>query len=70
MQALCRAAVVMAKIANDFRFLSSGPIGGIGEMVLPAVQVGSSAMPGKINPVVPELIIQSSQSGAAARPFG
>jgi aspartate ammonia-lyase len=60
MQALCRAAVVMAKIAHDFRFLSSGPIGGIGEMILPAVQVGSSAMPGKINPVVPELIIQLS----------
>ncbi len=58
MHALCRASLLMAKIAHDFRFLSSGPVGGIGELVLPAVQVGSSAMPGKINPVVPELIIQ------------
>ena len=60
MQALNRATLVMAKMARDFRFWSSGPVGGIGELVLPAVQVGSSAMPGKINPVVPELIIQIS----------
>lgn len=50
----------MAKIAADLRFLSSGPLGGIGEVELPAVQVGSSIMPGKMNPVMPELVMQVS----------
>jgi aspartate ammonia-lyase len=59
-QALTRLMTTTAKIAQDLRFLSSGPVGGIGEVVLPAVQAGSSAMPGKVNPVIPELIIQVS----------
>jgi len=59
-QALNRVLTTTAKVAQDFRFLSSGPKGGIGELTLPAVQVGSSAMPGKINPVIPELLIQMS----------
>ncbi|RKX24114.1 MAG: aspartate ammonia-lyase, partial [Candidatus Zixiibacteriota bacterium] len=46
------------KIANDIRFLSSGPRCGIGELVLPAVQPGSSIMPGKINPVMAESLMQ------------
>jgi aspartate ammonia-lyase len=53
-------ALTLAKIAGDLRFLASGPIGGIGEVTLPAVQVGSSIMPGKVNPVIPELVIQAS----------
>ena len=57
---LVRVSVVMAKIANDLRLLSSGPVGGIGEIELPAVQVGSSIMPGKLNPVIPELVMQVS----------
>ncbi len=51
-------AVNLNKIANDLRLLSSGPKGGIGEIELPQVQVGSSIMPGKINPVIPEAINQ------------
>jgi aspartate ammonia-lyase len=54
------AALTLGKIAADLRLLSSGPIGGIAEISLPAVQVGSSIMPGKINPVIPELVIQAS----------
>jgi len=46
------------KIASDLRFLSSGPKAGIGELKLPAVQVGSSIMPGKVNPVIPEMVTQ------------
>jgi aspartate ammonia-lyase len=42
------------------RLLSSGPIGGIGEVSIPAVQAGSSIMPGKVNPVIPELVLQAS----------
>ncbi|MGO0122835.1 aspartate ammonia-lyase [Desulfothermobacter acidiphilus] len=52
------AAVNLAKIASDLRFLSSGPRAGIGELRLPAVQVGSSIMPGKVNPVIPEMVTQ------------
>ncbi|RDV83026.1 aspartate ammonia-lyase [Ammonifex thiophilus] len=52
------AAVNLAKIASDLRFLSSGPRAGIGEIRLPAVQVGSSIMPGKVNPVIPEMVTQ------------
>ncbi|MFN8188745.1 MAG: lyase family protein [Gaiellales bacterium] len=58
--ALNRATLVMAKLAADLRLLASGPIGGIGEVELPAVQAGSSAMPGKVNPVIPELVLQVS----------
>jgi fumarate hydratase class II len=47
-------AVVLTKIGNDLRFLSSGPRCGIGELQLPAVQPGSSIMPGKVNPVIIE----------------
>ena len=53
-----RVAIVTGKIAADLRLLSSGPVGGIGEVRLPAVQVGSSIMPGKVNPVMPELMLQ------------
>ncbi|MGC8938059.1 MAG: lyase family protein, partial [Thermodesulfovibrio sp.] len=45
-------------IASDLRFLSSGPRAGIGELILPQVQVGSSIMPGKVNPVIPEMVTQ------------
>jgi aspartate ammonia-lyase len=48
------AAIRIAKLSNDLRLLSSGPRAGLGELLLPAVQAGSSMMPGKINPVVPE----------------
>ncbi len=48
----------LIKIASDFRLLSSGPEAGLGEIALPAVQPGSSVMPGKVNPVIPEFVIQ------------
>jgi len=48
------------KISNDLRFLSSGPTAGIGELILPPRQAGSSVMPNKINPVIPEAVIQAS----------
>jgi len=51
-------AVSLFKVANDIRFLASGPRCGIGELVLPAVQPGSSIMPGKINPVMAESLLQ------------
>lgn len=51
-------AVTLAKLARDLRLLSSGPLGGIGEIALPAVQPGSSLMPGKVNPVIPEMVMQ------------
>jgi len=51
-------AVSLYKIANDIRFLASGPRCGIGELILPAVQPGSSIMPGKVNPVMAESLIQ------------
>ena len=60
MSALKQTALALAKIANDIRFLSSGPRGGLGELVLPAVQPGSSIMPGKVNPVIAESLIQVS----------
>jgi fumarate hydratase class II len=53
-------AVSMMKIANDLRWMNSGPIAGIGEIALPALQPGSSIMPGKINPVIPEAITMLS----------
>ena len=55
---LKRLAVKMSKIADDLRLLSSGPIAGLGEINLPAMQPGSSIMPGKVNPVIPEVINQ------------
>ncbi|ELO4019396.1 class II fumarate hydratase [Vibrio fluvialis] len=48
------AAVAMMKIANDLRWMNSGPLAGIGDIELPALQPGSSIMPGKVNPVIPE----------------
>ena len=55
---LKRVAVKLSKICNDLRLLSSGPRAGIGEINLPAVQAGSSIMPGKVNPVIPEVVNQ------------
>ena len=52
-------AVSLVKICNDLRFLSSGPDAGIDEIRLPARQAGSSIMPGKVNPVIPESVIQA-----------
>ena len=49
-------AVSMMKIANDLRWMNSGPLAGIGEIALPALQPGSSIMPGKVNPVIPEAV--------------
>ncbi|MCO6452346.1 MAG: class II fumarate hydratase [Caldilineales bacterium] len=49
-------AASMMKIANDLRWMNSGPIAGLGEIALPALQPGSSIMPGKINPVIPEAV--------------
>lgn len=51
-------ALSLSKIANDLRFLSSGPRSGIHEITLPARQAGSSIMPGKVNPVIPEVVNQ------------
>ncbi|HEX8046208.1 aspartate ammonia-lyase [Rhizobium sp.] len=55
---LKRVAVKLSKTCNDLRLLSSGPRAGIGEITLPAMQAGSSIMPGKINPVIPEMVNQ------------
>ena len=55
---LKRIAVKLSKIANDLRLLSSGPRAGFAEIRLPAVQAGSSIMPGKVNPVIPEVVNQ------------
>jgi fumarate hydratase class II len=63
--ALKTLATDLMKVANDLRLLSSGPRGGLGEIALPALQPGSSMMPGKVNPVVPEAVCQ-----VAARVIG
>ncbi|MDI3419443.1 aspartate ammonia-lyase [Streptomyces luteolus] len=55
---LKRIAVKLSKICNDLRLLSSGPQAGFGEIALPARQAGSSIMPGKVNPVIPEAVNQ------------
>ncbi|ACZ13022.1 aspartate ammonia-lyase [Sulfurospirillum deleyianum] len=55
---LKRVATKMSKICNDLRLLSSGPRTGLGEINLPAMQPGSSIMPGKVNPVIPEVVNQ------------
>lgn len=57
-QAMKRLAVKLSKISNDLRLLSSGPRAGLGEINLPPRQPGSSIMPGKVNPVIPEVITQ------------
>ncbi len=49
-------AVSLIKIANDLRWMNSGPLAGLGEIALPALQPGSSIMPGKVNPVIPEAV--------------
>ena len=51
---LSTLAVALTKIANDLRWMNSGPLAGLGEIELPALQPGSSIMPGKVNPVIPE----------------
>jgi len=50
-------AVALIKIANDLRWMNSGPLAGLGELELPALQPGSSIMPGKVNPVIPEATV-------------
>jgi len=55
---LKRCAVKLSKVCNDLRLLSSGPRTGLGEIRLPAMQPGSSIMPGKVNPVIPEAVNQ------------
>jgi fumarate hydratase, class II len=56
--ALKTLAVSLTKIANDLRYLGSGPRAGLGELFLPELQKGSSIMPGKVNPVIPEVVTQ------------
>jgi fumarate hydratase class II len=58
MGALNTVASSLMKIGNDLRLLASGPRAGLGEIVLPSLQPGSSIMPGKVNPVIPEMVIQ------------
>ncbi|MDX2321596.1 MAG: class II fumarate hydratase [Moritella sp.] len=58
-------AVSLMKIANDLRWMNSGPLAGLGEITLPALQPGSSIMPGKVNPIIPE-----STAMAAAQVIG
>jgi len=53
-------AVALIKIANDLRWMNSGPLAGLGEIELPALQPGSSIMPGKVNPVVPEAVVMAA----------
>lgn len=53
---LSALAVALTKIANDLRWMNSGPLAGLGEIELPALQPGSSIMPGKVNPVIPEAL--------------
>jgi len=56
--ALKTVAVSLTKVANDIRYLGSGPRAGLGEIALPELQKGSSIMPGKVNPVIPEVVTQ------------
>jgi fumarate hydratase class II len=58
--ALKVVAVSLTKIANDIALMGSGPRAGIGELLLPELQKGSSIMPGKVNPVIPEVVLQVS----------
>ena len=64
--ALRRLAVELSKIASDLRLLSMGPRAGLAEITLPAVQPGSSIMPGKVNPSVPKWSIRSASRSSAA----
>ncbi len=59
-ESLAGAARVLLAVANDLRLRSSGPFGGLGELTLPATQPGSSIMPGKVNPVIPEAVMQAA----------
>ncbi len=63
---LKRNAIKLSKISNDLRLLSSGPQAGFGEINLPARQAGSSIMPGKVNPVIPEVVSQVAFAVAGA----
>ena len=56
-------AVALTKIANDLRWMNSGPLAGLGEIELPALQPGSSIMPGKVNPVIPEAMAMVCAQG-------
>ena len=58
--AIKNCAIALSKVGNDLRLLSSGPRTGIGEINLPAMQNGSSIMPGKVNPVIPEVLTQAA----------
>jgi len=60
MGAVNTVAVSLGKIADDLRLLSSGPRSGLGEIIIPHLQPGSSIMPGKVNPVIPEMVIQAA----------
>lgn len=66
---LSHLSTVLGKICNDLRWMNSGPLAGLGEIELPALQPGSSIMPGKVNPVIPEAVlmvcVQLSASHAA-----
>ncbi|PVZ93659.1 aspartate ammonia-lyase [Amnibacterium flavum] len=64
--AMKRSAIKLSKICNDLRLLSSGPQAGLGEINLPPRQAGSSIMPGKVNPVIPEVVNQIAFSIAGA----
>lgn len=66
MASLKRNAIKLSKICNDLRLLSSGPQAGLGEINLPARQAGSSIMPGKVNPVIPEVVNQVAFAVAGA----
>ena len=58
--ALKGLAVSLMKIANDLRWMNSGPLAGLGEIELEALQPGSSIMPGKVNPVIPEAVAMAA----------
>src|SRR5438128_6383547 len=73
--ALKTVAVSLTKIANDLRLMGSGPRAGLAEILLPELQKGSSIMPGKVNPVIPEVVTQVAaqvigNDAAMARPRG
>ena len=64
----CRTvALTMNKIAGDIRLLGSGPAGGLGEVIVPDLQAGSSIMPGKVNPVIMEVVQQIAGAGRRRR---
>jgi fumarate hydratase class II len=58
--ALRACAVALLKISNDLRWMNSGPLAGLAEISLPALQPGSSIMPGKVNPVIPEAVAMAA----------